>query len=185
MPFEFRDTALRDVVVVEPEVFEDDRGLFMETYVEESFREAGIDTDFVQDNYSKSEAGVLRGLHYQRGDAAQGKLIQCDQGVIFDVVVDLRRGAETFGESLSMILSEHNRKMLYAPRGFAHGFLALSDTVVTRYKVDNYYAPEKEAGIRWDDRTLDIDWPVTDPVLSEKDADLPTFDEAVDAGHVF
>jgi dTDP-4-dehydrorhamnose 3,5-epimerase len=182
MPFEFRDTDLPGVKLVIPEVFEDDRGLFMETYVEDSFREGGIDTEFVQDNYSKSKGGVLRGLHYQKGDASQGKLIQCTEGTIYDIVVDLRAKSPTHGNTLSTILSEHNRKMLFAPKGLAHGYVTLSDSATTRYKVDNEYAPAEEAGIHWDDPELDINWPIADPIVSEKDSNWPTFDEAADSG---
>jgi dTDP-4-dehydrorhamnose 3,5-epimerase len=185
MSFEFRETDIADVKVIVPKVFEDDRGLFMETYVRESFLAAGIDAEFVQDNYSVSEASVLRGLHYQHGDAAQGKLVQCTGGVIFDVAVDLRTDSPTFGESVSMILSEHNRKMLWIPRGFAHGFLTLSRTAEVRYKLDNEYAPDREAGIYWDDPSLGVDWPVDDPILADKDTDWPTVQQAVKEDLVF
>jgi dTDP-4-dehydrorhamnose 3,5-epimerase len=185
VPFEFSDTELRGVKVIKPEVFEDERGLFMEAYKRTAFEEGGIDREFVQDNHSKSKANVLRGLHYQRGDAAQAKIVQCTEGVILDVVVDLRQDSPTFGESLSRILSEHNKKMLYVPRGFAHGFLTLSSTATVRYKIDNDYEPDAENGIIWDDPTLAIDWPVEDPVLSEKDMNWPTFETAVNRNLVF
>lgn len=185
VPFEIFDTDLRGLKEISPEVFEDERGLFMETYKRTAFEAAGIDGRFIQDNYSKSRANVLRGLHYQLGEAAQAKIVQCIEGVIFDVVVDLNQESPTFGESSSMVLSEHNKKMLYVPRDFAHGFLTLSDTAKVRYKVDNEYAPNKEGGIIWDDPTLAIDWPVADPILSEKDSNWPTFETAVERELVF
>ncbi|OYR41419.1 dTDP-4-dehydrorhamnose 3,5-epimerase [Halorubrum sp. Eb13] len=185
MPFEFSDTEVHGLKVIEPEVFEDERGLFMETYKREAFEEAGIDVGFIQDNYSKSKANVLRGLHYQKGDATQAKVVRCSEGAIFDIAVDLRKESPTFGESLSTILSEHNKKILYVPRGFAHGFLALSDTAKVRYKVDNDYEPDKEGGIIWNDSTLAIDWPVEEPILSEKDKNWPTFEAAVERDLVF
>lgn len=185
MPFEFSDTELRGLKIITPEVFKDRRGLFMEAYEQTAFEKAGIDVEFIQDNYSKSKANVLRGLHYQKGAAAQAKLVQCSEGVIFGVVVDLKESSPTFGESSTIILSEHNGKMLYVPRDYAHGFLALSDTAKVRYKVDNDYAPDREAGIIWDDPTLAIDWPVDDPILSEKDSNWPTFETAVEEGVVF
>ena len=185
MPFEFSDTKLRGLKAIKPEVFEDERGLFMETYKWRAFEEAGIDVGFIQDNYSKSKANVLRGLHYQKGDAAQAKIIQCFEGAIFDVVVDLKKKSPTFGESWSTILSEHNKKMLYVPRDFAHGFLTLSETAKVRYKVDNDYEPNREGGIIWDDPTLAIDWPPEDPILSEKDMNWPTFETAVERELVF
>jgi len=185
VPFKFSDAELRGIKVIKPEVFEDERGLFMETYKRAAFEKAGIDGEFIQDNYSKSKANALRGLHYQKGDAAQAKIVQCSEGVILDVVVDLKKDSPTFGESLSMILSEHNKKMLYIPREFAHGFLTLSNTAKIRYKIDNDYKPDTEGGIIWDDPTLAIDWPVEDPILSEKDMNWPTFETAVERDLVF
>jgi len=185
MPFEFSDTEIRGLKLIKPEVFEDERGLFMETYKRAAFEEAGIDVEFIQDNHSKSTANVLRGLHYQKGDAAQAKLVRCSEGVIFDVVVDLRTEHSTFGESWSTILSEHNKRMLYVPRGFAHGFLTLSETAKVGYKVDNDYQPDREGGIIWDDPTLDINWPIESPVLSEKDTNWPTFETSVESDLVF
>jgi dTDP-4-dehydrorhamnose 3,5-epimerase len=178
MPFEFKEREISGVKEIKPQTFEDERGFFMETYVEEDFRENGIKADFIQDNHSKSEHGVLRGLHYQKGEHAQGKLVRCTQGVIMDVVVDLRKDSETFGEAIKVILSEHNRKMLWVPRGFGHGFYTLSETAEVQYKVDNDYAPDQESGIAWDDPKLDIDWPTEDPKLSEKDKEWPTLEEA-------
>lgn len=157
----------------------------MEAYERTAFEEAGIDAEFIQDNYSKSKANVLRGLHYQEGDAAQAKLVHCSAGVIFDVVVDLKERSPTFGESAATILSEYNNKMLYIPRDYAHGFLTLSESTKVRYKIDNDYEPDREAGIIWDDPTLAIDWPSEDPILSEKDSNWPTFETAVNDGLVF
>lgn len=185
MPFKFSDTELRGLKVINPDVFEDERGLFMETYKRAAFEEAGIDMEFIQDNYSKSKANVLRGLHYQKGEAAQAKIVQCFEGVIFDAVVDLREESPTFCESSSTILSEHNNKILYVPRGFAHGFLTLSDVAKVRYKVDNDYQPNREGGIIWDDPKLAIDWPVENPNLSEKDVDWPTLKTAAEKNLLF
>ncbi|MFB6203657.1 MAG: dTDP-4-dehydrorhamnose 3,5-epimerase [Candidatus Nanohaloarchaea archaeon] len=185
MPFEFEDSELKDVKIIKPQVFDDERGFFLETYVKDEFEENGLNTEFIQDNHSKSEHGVLRGLHYQKGEKAQGKLVRCTQGVIMDVIVDLRKDSETFGEHLKIILSEHNKKMLWVPRGFAHGFYTLSDTAEVQYKVDNDYAPEKEAGIAWNDPELDIDWPTEDPKLSDKDKEWPTLEKAKEKGLLF
>ncbi|OYR44612.1 dTDP-4-dehydrorhamnose 3,5-epimerase [Halorubrum sp. Ea8] len=185
MPFEFSDTDLRGVKIIKPTVFGDERGQFMEVYKREAFNEAGIEEEFVQDNCSKSEANVLRGLHYQRGDAAQTKLVQCSGGAILDTVVDLKYDSDTFGHSKSVILSEHNNRMLYVPRDYAHGFLTLTDNATVRYKVDSKYSPEDEAGIIWDDPTLEIDWPVDDPKLSDKDTTWPTLEAAVERDLVF
>jgi dTDP-4-dehydrorhamnose 3,5-epimerase len=185
MPFDCKDIALKDAKIIEPQVFEDDRGFFMETYVEEKFEEEGINADFVQENHSKSEHGVLRGLHYQKDEYAQGKLVRCTQGIIIDVIVDLRRDSETFGETKKVILSEHNKKMLWVPRGFAHGFYTLSETAEVQYKADNDYAPDQETGITWNDPQLDINWPTEDPKLSEKDKEWPTLEEAEEKGLLF
>ena len=185
MPFEFEDAKLKDVKIVKPQVFGDERGFFMETYEENDFREAGIDTEFIQDNHSKSEHGVLRGLHYQKGEYSQGKLVRCTQGVIMDVIVDLREDSDTFGETMKVILSEHNKKMLWVPRGFGHGFYTLSEAAEVQYKVDNEYAPDQEAGIIWNDPELDINWPTDEPKLSDKDEEWPTLEEAKEQGLLF
>lgn len=185
VPFEFSDTDLRGVKIIEPTVFTDERGQFMEVYKREVFTEAGIEEEFVQDNCSISKANVLRGLHYQRGDAAQAKIVQCSDGAILDVVVDLKAKSDTFGQSKSLVLSEHNNRILYVPRDYAHGFITLSDTATVRYKVDNKFSPDDEAGIIWDDPTLEIDWPIDDPTLSEKDTTWPTLEAAVERDLVF
>jgi len=182
MPFEFISTDIPDVILVKPKVFSDKRGFFMETYKESDFGSAGIDTDFVQDNHSKSVKGVLRGLHYQKEPFAQGKLVRCIRGRIFDVAVDIRKGSPTFGKWVGYELSEENRLMLWIPKGFAHGFLTLSDEAEVIYKVSGgEYNPDYDAGIRWDDPDIGINWPVKlveEVLLSEKDRNLPFLKDA-------
>ncbi len=185
MPFEFKRLEIPDVILIKPKVFEDERGFFMETYKKSDFEKAGIKEEFVQDNHSKSKYGVLRGLHFQREPYAQAKIVRCIRGVIYDVAVDLRRDSPTFGKWVGVILSEHNRYQLYIPRGFAHGFVVLSDVAEVVYKVDNIYAPDYETGIIWDDSDIGIGWPVDDPIVSEKDRKLPTLREALEKGWVF
>ena len=167
----FIKTDIKDVWILEPRVFEDARGYFMETWREEDFN-AGIgkDVHFVQDNESKSSKGVLRGLHYQKGDCSQAKLVRVLQGKVVDVAVDLRQDSPTYGKYIAVELSAENKRQLFIPRGFAHGFQVLSDTAVFTYKVDNAYAPQAECSIRYDDPTIGIDWPLKEGVLlSEKD----------------
>ena len=174
------DTKLNDVKIIEPDVFEDERGFFMESYSEEKYKKLGIDFNFVQDNHSLSvEAGVIRGLHFQRGDVVQTKLIRVVTGEVLDVVVDLRKGSPTYGQWESFILSEHNRRQLLVPRGFAHGFATLTSNVNFMYKCDNYYNAEADAGIIFDDKDLGIDWQIdlSKAIISEKDRNLPTFKE--------
>ena len=174
------DTKLEDVKIIEPDVFEDKRGFFIESYSEEKYKKLGIDFNFVQDNHSLSvEAGVVRGLHFQRGDAAQTKLIQVVTGEVLDVVVDLRKGSPTYGQWESFILSEHNKRQLLVPRGFAHGFATLTPNVNFMYKCDNYYNAEADAGIAFNDKDLAIDWQIdlSKAIISEKDKKLPTFKE--------
>ena len=163
------DTEIPDVFLVEPEVHGDHRGFFMESYHRDRFSELGIQHEFVQDNHSRSRAGVLRGLHYQLG-RPQAKLVRATRGRVFDVVVDLRRGSPTFSRWVGTELSEENRMMLFSPPGFGHGFLVLSDIAEFQYKCSDFYAPEEEHGIRWDDPSIGIDWPLADALLSEKDA---------------
>ncbi len=166
-------TDIPDVWVIEPKVFADARGYFMETWREEDFNSnVGYDVHFVQDNQSLSARGVLRGLHYQKGDASQAKLVRVLQGAVVDVAVDLRQNSPTFGKYVMVELSEENKRQLFIPRGFAHGFQVLSETAVFTYKVDNRYAPETECSIRYDDPTIGIEWPITAPgevLLSDKD----------------
>ena len=165
-------TSIPDVWILEPRVFEDARGYFMETWREEDFNRAmGHEVHFVQDNQSMSSRGVLRGLHYQKGDASQAKLVRVLQGAVVDVAVDLRQDSPTFGQYVLVELSAENKRQLFIPRGFAHGFQVLSETAVFTYKVDNRYAPETECSIRYDDPTIGIQWPILgdEVLLSEKD----------------
>ncbi|WP_126446661.1 dTDP-4-dehydrorhamnose 3,5-epimerase [Sulfuricystis multivorans] len=173
-------TAIPDVLVIEPRVFTDARGFFFESYHRSAFRQAtGLDPEFVQDNHSKSVKGVLRGLHYQLPPKAQGKLVRVVQGAVFDVAVDLRKSSPTFGRWVGEILSAENKRQLWIPPGFAHGFLTLTETAEFLYKTTEYYAPEYERAIRWDDPTLAISWPLDGaPILAPKDAAAPAFAEA-------
>lgn len=177
MPFTFESAEIRDVVMARPEVFQDDRGKFLECYKRSAFRQAGLTATFVQDNHAVSREGVLRGLHFQRPPAAQAKLVRVTRGHVYDVAVDLRAGSPTRGEWLGAHLSAENRRMLYVPEGFAHGYLVLSEEADVHYKVNAEYAPDYEGGIRWDDPDLGIDWPVEEPVLSQRDASLPRLRE--------
>jgi dTDP-4-dehydrorhamnose 3,5-epimerase len=172
-------TALPDVALVEPQVFGDSRGYFMETYNAREFERLGLGSRFVQDNQSGSQQGVLRGLHYQLG-RPQAKLVRVVRGTVFDVAVDLRRGSPTFGRWAGEILSEQNRRMLYVPEGFAHGFYVLSEQAEFAYKCSEYYAPEEERGLIWNDPTLAIAWPIPAdavPILSGKDSRYPRLQE--------
>ncbi|MFT8425238.1 MAG: dTDP-4-dehydrorhamnose 3,5-epimerase [Liquorilactobacillus sp.] len=174
------ETKLQDVKIVEPAVFGDNRGFFTESYSDEDFKAAGIDFNFIQDNHSlSSQAGVLRGLHFQRGKAAQTKLIRVVTGAVLDVIVDVRKGSPTYGESEGYILSESNHRQLLVPRGFAHGFVTLTNNVNFLYKCDNYYNAQADGGIAFDDPTLAINWPIDleNAILSEKDKKHPTFKE--------
>ncbi|SNR61070.1 dTDP-4-dehydrorhamnose 3,5-epimerase [Desulfurobacterium atlanticum] len=177
MPFEFIKTEIPDVIIVKPKVFGDERGFFLETYKKSDFEKAGIDTDFVQDNHSKSVKNVLRGLHFQRAPKEQGKLVRCIKGKIFDVAVDIRKNSPTFGKWVGIELSEENKLMLWIPKGFAHGFLTLSEEAEIIYKVSgSEYSPEHDAAIRWDDPEINIKWPLensTEPILSKKDKNAP------------
>ncbi len=165
-------TSLEGVLIIEPNVFRDKRGIFMETYHKKRYRAKGIKTDFVQDNYSYSVRGTLRGLHYQFPNT-QAKLVQAIQGEVFDVAVDIRRGSPNFGKWISVLLSDENKRQLFIPKGFAHGFSVLSDTAMFLYYCSDYYAPDSERGILWSDPELKIDWPVENPLLSEKDSKFP------------
>ncbi|MBD1401310.1 dTDP-4-dehydrorhamnose 3,5-epimerase [Pelovirga terrestris] len=164
-------TAIPDVLILEPKVFGDDRGFFYESYNERVFLEViGRDIQFVQDNHSRSVKGVLRGLHYQLPPMAQGKLVRCVVGEVFDVAVDIRKSSATFGEWVGVHLSAENKRQLWIPEGFAHGFLVLSDVAEFLYKTTNYYAPDYDRGIVWNDPDLKIDWLVSNPQLSQKDS---------------
>ena len=155
---EYRETAIKGVFVIEPRVFNDERGYFFEAWKQAEFEQYVGHVDFVQDNESKSSRGVLRGLHFQRGADSQAKLVRVIKGCVVDVAVDLRRSSPTFGQHVMVELSEDNKRQFFIPRGFAHGFLVLSDEAIFTYKVDNPYAPQSEAGVRWDDPTLAIKW---------------------------
>jgi len=170
MPFTFNRTKIEDVILVEPKVFGDNRGFFMESYKKSEFEQNGILDDFVQDNHSKSTKGVLRGLHYQLNPKAQAKLVRCTNGSIFDVAVDIRKDSKTFGQWVGYELSEENKNMLYIPEGFAHGFVVLSDEAELLYKTSNEFCPELDRGIRWNDPTINIDWGFEfEPLVSDKD----------------
>ncbi len=174
MPFEFKRLEIPDIILIIPKVFTDERGFFMETYKKEDFEKAGITTgEFIQQNHSKSIKGTLRGLHYQKEPYAQAKLVRCIKGEIFDVAVDIRKNLSTFGKYVSAILSEENKNMIYIPRGFAHGFEVLTTEAEVIYSVDNVYSKENESGIIWNDATVNIKWPIKNPLLSIKDRKFP------------
>lgn len=176
----FTETELNGVYIVEPQVFEDRRGFFMESWSKQEFEAHGLFYDFVQDNHSSSTGkGTLRGIHFQRGDKAQAKLVRCAKGAVMDVAVDLRPASPTYKKWVAAELSAENHKMLLIPRGFGHGFLTLTDDVEFLYKVDNPYAPEEEGGIRWNDPELRVDWGIDAPILSEKDSKSPYLKDAV------
>lgn len=170
---QIKETILPGVYIIEPKVFEDSRGFFLESYNKNKFTEVGINCDFVQDNHSKSVQGTLRGLHYQL-KYPQAKLCRVTQGKVFDVAVDIRSGSPNFGKWVSVVLSAGNKKQIFVPRGFAHGFLVLSDTAEFQYKCDEFYHPEDEQGLLWNDPSLNINWEVAEPVLSTKDQRFPT-----------
>ena len=169
--FIFTQTEIPGVVVIEPQVFGDDRGYFMETYQKDQFAEAGIDKEFVQDNQSRSTRGVLRGLHFQKNHT-QGKLVRAVRGTVFDVAVDLRTSSETYGKWFGVELSAENKKQFYIPEGFAHGFLVLSDEAEFAYKCTDFYHPGDEGGLLWSDETIGVQWPIEEGmelIISEKD----------------
>lgn len=174
MTYEFVDTGLKEVIIVKPKVFYDNRGFFMETYTKSDFAKHGITIDFVQDNHSWSIRNTLRGLHYQKEPYAQAKLIRCISGEVLDVAVDIRKGSPTFGKYVKAVLSSDNKNMLSIPEGFAHGFLVLSDYAEIVYKVNREYYKDAESGIIWNDKDIGIDWPIEKPVVSDKDMALPT-----------
>ena len=175
--FIFNKTEIEGVYVIEPKVFGDNRGYFMETYNEQEFKNNGLDYNFVQDNQSKSKKGVLRGLHFQKTHP-QAKLVRVLEGEVFDVAVDLRKGSKTYGKWVGVILSEENKKQFMIPRGFAHGFVVLSETAVFAYKCDDFYHPEDEGGIMWNDPNINIEWPYKgELLLSEKDKVHPLLKE--------
>lgn len=173
------ETGIKDLVIIEPTVFGDQRGFFMESYSKKDFQDIGLYMEFVQDNHSKSKKGVLRGLHFQT-KYTQGKLVRVTRGSVWDVAVDLREDSETFGKWHGLLLSEENKKMFYIPKGFAHGFLTLEDDTEFQYKCTEYYAPEYDAGIKWNDELVGIEWPFEEYkidkgnlLVSQKDQTLP------------
>ena len=175
--FIFNKTEIEGVYIIEPKVFGDNRGYFMETYNEQEFKNNGLDYNFVQDNQSKSKKGVLRGLHFQKTHP-QAKLVRVLEGEVFDVAVDLRKGSKTYGKWVGVILSEENKKQFMIPRGFAHGFVVLSETAVFAYNCDDFYHPEDEGGIMWNDPDINIEWPYKgELLLSEKDKVHPLLKE--------
>ncbi len=177
------NTAIPGVFIIEPKIFGDSRGYFFESFSQKEFEEKVFHTTFVQDNESKSSFGVLRGLHFQLPPHSQSKLVRVIKGKVFDVVVDIRIGSPTYGKHVTVELSADNKRLFFIPRGFAHGFVVLSDEAIFQYKCDNYYAPESEGSIRWNDPTLNIDWQLKPDqlILSEKDRVAPLFADA----HVF
>ena len=184
MKFKKIETGIKDLFVVEPQIFEDSRGFFLESYNYNDFKEIGIENIFVQDNHSKSLKGVLRGLHFQKGEYSQAKLVRVLKGAVLDIAVDLRKNSETFGRYFSIELSEKNKKMFFIPRNFAHGFLTLEDNTEFFYKCDNFYNPQSEAGIIWNDSDLNIEWNFekynineSKLIISEKDKKNISFKE--------
>ncbi len=178
MSFTFKKLTLSGLIVIEAKSFPDDRGYFKEIFKESSFFENGINTRFVQDNYSHSTKGVLRGLHYQKNPKAQAKLVTALRGEIFDVAVDVRKNSPTYGKWVSEILSEENHKLLFIPEGFAHGYCVLSDKADIFYKVSQEYSPENDGGFIWNDPEINIKWPIDKPIVSEKDQKLPLLKNA-------
>lgn len=173
----FIDTPIADLKIFEPMVWRDDRGYFFESYNEQTFINVGITNHWVQDNQARSSYGVLRGLHYQTGEHAQAKLVRVIVGSVFDVAVDIRENSPSFGQWFGVVLTEENQKQLYVPRGFAHGYVCLSNDVIFAYKCDNYYQKSAEGGLRFDDPVLKINWKIdlNEAILSEKDLELPYF----------
>ena len=175
----FIETKISDVIIIEPTVFGDNRGYFLESYNKKKFEEVIGITSFIQDNESKSSKGVLRGLHFQKPPFDQAKLVRCIEGEVLDIAVDIRKNSKTYGQHVTVLLSGENKRQLFVPRGFAHGFVVLSDSATFAYKVDNTYAPEFDAGIRWNDKELNIKWGMEDSevIISVKDAELPFLSE--------
>lgn len=170
---EFKELHLPGLILIEPKVFNDERGFFLERYVKREFAANGINVDFVQDNHSQSSQGVLRGLHFQIPPHSQDKLVWVTSGEVYDVAVDLRVSSPTFGQAEGVVLSAENKKMLFIPKGFAHGFQVLSDMADVLYKISDYYYPEFDNGILWNDPNLKIDWPIKEAIVSEKDQKHP------------
>ncbi len=184
MAFKFQRLEIPDVILIEPNIYEDERGFFVETYKFSEFSGFGIKEQFVQENHSKSVRSVLRGLHYQKIPMAQGKLIKAINGEVFDVAVDIRKGSPTYGRWISVVLSAENKRMLYVPVGFAHGFCVLSETAEVLYKVTEEYSPENDTGIIWNDPDIAISWPIQHPIVSKKDMAHPRLKE-IDTSFVY
>ena len=173
------ETEIKDLYMIEPQVFGDNRGWFMESWSQKKMEEAGLFYNFVQDNHSFSAIkGTLRGLHFQKGSSSQAKLVRCVKGAVFDVAVDLRKNSKTYKKWVGCVLSEENKKQFLIPRGFAHGFLTLTDNVEFVYKADNYYDPQADRNIIWNDEEINIDWGIENPILSEKDKKAPKLSES-------
>ena len=184
MTFKFKKLKIPEIILIEPKVFFDKRGFFMETYEQSEFAKFGIKEKFIQDNHSKSKKKVLRGLHYQKNPKAQSKIVRCISGKIFDLGVDIRKGSPTFGKWAGAILSEENKRELYIPAGFAHGFCVLSNHAEFVYKCSNKYSPKYERGLFWNDPALKIKWPIKNPVISKKDSQWPTL-EKIDNNFIY
>ncbi|MDE2588545.1 MAG: dTDP-4-dehydrorhamnose 3,5-epimerase [Patescibacteria group bacterium] len=178
MPLKFKRLEIPEVILVESQPFSDERGFFMESFKESVFSANEINTQFVQDNFSHSTKGVLRGLHYQKNPRAQAKLVMAITGKLFDVAVDIRKGSPTYGKWVGVTLSDKNHQMLYVPEGFAHGFCVTSEKADVLYKVNSEYSPENERGILWNDPDLDITWPTDKPIMIKKDLNLPALKNA-------
>ena len=176
MPFTFDRLAIPDLILIKTKIFPDNRGYFYENFKNSVFLSNKINKQFLQDNISHSRKDVLRGLHYQKNPVSQAKLLSVIRGEIFDVAVDIRKNSPTYGKCISEILSENNHNSLYIPEGFAHGFCVLSDEADILYKVSNEYSPQDECGIIWNDPTLNISWPITNPIISDQDKNLPTIE---------
>jgi dTDP-4-dehydrorhamnose 3,5-epimerase len=177
--FQFKKLSIPDIILITPKIFKDARGFFVEIYKKSTFEKIEIKTNFVQDNHSKSNKNVLRGLHYQLPPMEQAKLIICTRGKVFDVVVDIRKGSPHYGKWVGEYLSEENKNMIFIPAGFAHGFLVLSEEAEIIYKINKEYSKEHERGIRWNDPEIGIDWPINKkPILSGKDKNLPNLEKA-------
>ena len=173
------ETEIKDLYMIEPQVFGDNRGWFMESWSQKKMEEAGLFYNFVQDNHSFSALkGTLRGLHFQKGSSSQAKLVRCVRGAVLDVAVDLRKNSKTYKKWVGCVLSEENKKQFLIPRGFAHGFLTLTDNVEFVYKADNYYDPQADRNIIWNDEEINIDWGIENPILSEKDKKAPKLSES-------
>ncbi len=180
------ETKLPGVYLIDPDVFGDARGWFMESWSKRKFEEGGLYVDFLQDNHSYSaEKGTLRGLHYQLNPMAQAKLLRATRGTIFDVVVDIRKGSPNYAKWVGYELSAENKRQLFIPRGFAHGFITLTDDVEVQYKADNYYAPDCDGNIRWDDPEIGIQWPIEPIILSDKDEKAPLLKERTNLNFVY